>query len=324
LPAVKALRKKYNEANLDILVVRRAVPVAQDAGLFNRVYDFNRNIPKLTGLLLELRNNRYDLVINMRSLVTWKGALKMFLVLQFIHGRINAGRDTDHRGFFFDIKTPETTFGQKYEMQYDIDTVRALGAESVDTVPNFPLDLKDTQEINDFLKNSAVNEKDILIGLHPGGMPSRRWPVENFIRVISKVRETIDCKFVVTGTKQEALLLNIASKHMGLPLIDAADKLNLRQFGALIKRCDVFISNDTGPMHIAAILKAPLIAIFGPGEIIRFDPRNIYDKAIVFYKKAPCAPCNKTYCDSLKCFKDISAEEVAIAAVKLIKERNNA
>jgi ADP-heptose:LPS heptosyltransferase len=74
-------------------------------------------------------------------------------------------------------------------------------------------------------------------------------------------------------------------------------------------------------MHIAAILKTPLVAIFGPGSLVRFDPRNISDKVVVIYKKVDCSPCNKIKCESLECLKNIYPEEVISAASSLIKSK---
>jgi ADP-heptose:LPS heptosyltransferase len=73
-------------------------------------------------------------------------------------------------------------------------------------------------------------------------------------------------------------------------------------------------------MNIAAILKTPLVAIFGPGQIIRFDPRVISEKSTLLYKRADCAPCVRVECESRKCLKAISPQEVADAALRLLKE----
>ena len=88
---------------------------------------------------------------------------------------------------------------------------------------------------------------------------------------------------------------------------------------ALIKIAGLFITNDTGPMHIAAALGTPLVAIFGPGYLDRFDPRHISDKAKVLYKKSDCAPCDKFRCSLQKCLSAIYPEEVAEAGLSLLK-----
>jgi len=259
-------------------------------------------------LLLKLRRKHFDLAINMRTLVTRSGARKIRLLLNIINARKTAGRDTDGRGSFLDTRIPETFPGKKYEMEYDIDTVNALGAEVKDKNIDFNIDEESINKVDKVLEKEGVSEDDTLIGIHLGGMPSRRWPIDNFSKVIDDINKRISCKFVITGGVDE----------INAKIIDLVGKLTIRELGALIKECNLFITNDTGPMHVAAILRIPLVAIFGPGDITRFDPRNISDKAIVLYKKVDCAPCEKVECEDLKCLKIILPEEVKEAIGKLL------
>jgi ADP-heptose:LPS heptosyltransferase len=71
-------------------------------------------------------------------------------------------------------------------------------------------------------------------------------------------------------------------------------------------------------MHIAAVLKTPLVAILGPGDMVRFNPANISNNVIVLYKKTGCAPCNKKECGSMKCLKAVSVKEVKDAVLSLL------
>ena len=320
-PAIKPLKEKYVGCSFDAFVVERAVGLSRDFKVFDNVFAYRPGIFAMLKLFVRLRNNHYDLVINMRTMVSRLGALKMYGVFKIINGRISAGRDTQKRGFFLDIKIPETEPGEKYEMEYDIDTVRALGVEVRDKRIDFSPGLKSEREVNGVLQDHGINADDILVGIHPGGMPSRRWPLENFLEVIKKTAEVRPVKFVVTGSVSESNLAQALVKAQGANIIDMTGRFDVQQMFALIKRCDLFISNDTGPMHIAAILKTPLIAIFGPGQLIRFDPRVISDKAVVLYKKSDCAPCNKEECRSMKCLKAIAPDEVVKIVLELLNRK---
>ncbi len=162
---------------------------------------------------------------------------------------------------------------------------------------------------------------DILVGAHPGGAPSHRWSAENFREVIGLLRGRYGCKFVITGNRGEMKLCRAIAEALGPGVVNLAGKLNLAELGALIKRCRLYISNDTAPMHIAAIVGTPLVAIFGPGYFERFDPGNISDKTAVIYRKAPCAPCGRTECDSMECLRHITPEEVMSAATKFLEAK---
>jgi ADP-heptose:LPS heptosyltransferase len=272
-------------------------------------------MPRNIGTLLALRRERFDLAVNMRTLESERGARKIKFLLDVIRPAKTAGRDTDGRGRFFDVRVPESGTGQKYEMEYDIDTVRALGAEVTDRHVDLMIDRESAGRVNEILEEAGITGNDTLIGIHAGGMPSRRWPAENFFEAMNLIRSKVRCKFVITGGRSEA---GLAKRLEGRDAVNLAGKLSLSETGALIKRCRLFISNDTSPMHMAAVLRTPLVAIFGPGDIVRFDPRNISDKVQVLYKKAPCAPCEKVTCKEMACLKAVSPEEVTDAAMRLV------
>ena len=203
-------------------------------------------------------------------------------------------------------------------MEYDLETVRALGAEVSDKGVDFNIAASDFETVDAILAGRGVAKGDTLIGVHPGGKLSHRWPLKNFSKVINAINQHCSCKFAVTGDKDETVLARKLTKMSDAGAINLAGELNLKELGAFIKRCTLFISNDTGSMHIAAILGAPLVAIFGPGYITRYDPRNISRKAAVLYNKAACAPCNKVRCRHLKCMTGILPESVITAAMELL------
>lgn len=207
-------------------------------------------------------------------------------------------------------------------MEYDIDTVKALGIEDIDRKIDFCLDAQSEDKIRAMLNDKGIADNDIVIGIHPGGMPSRRWPLDNFIQLMEMINKSLNCYFVITGGAEEISICDELITKMPDKAVSFAGILNIKQTSALISRCNLFVSNDTGPMHIAAVLKTPLIALFGPGDITRFDPRNISDKAAVFYEHVECAPCEKVECDDMKCLKRITPKVVMSIALKLLTRRS--
>ena len=327
IPALRALRRKYPAAKIYLLTTEKVSEIVKDLPYPDRVFLFRINyggtIPFMAMIkngiiLMRLRKERFDLALNMRTLVSAAGANKIKLLLRLIRPRITMGRDTDGRGDFFDIRVPETQPGMKYEMEYDLDAVRMLGAAADDTAVDFKIDDKCRDKIALLLRRQGISGSSPIIGIHPGGMPSRRWPLSGFLNVIEAVSEKIPCVFVVTGGKDEVPLADTLKRNGRGKVISLAGRLSVGELGALMQRCRVFISNDTGPMHIAAILKTPLVALFGPGDITRFDPRNIFKSAVVFYEKKDCAPCEKVVCDDLRCMKAISPQAVTQAVMRLI------
>lgn len=321
-PALRALKASFPQIKISLMVVERVYEAVKDLRYIDEVIIFHKNFKNLfkdIKILFVLRKKHFDLAINMRTLVSARSAREIRLLFDIINPRTKVGRDTQGRGKFFDIKVPETDRGAKFEMEYDLETVMALGVKVDDKSVDFTIDIFSSQSMKMILSKEGVLDSDLLVGIHPGGMPSRRWPIENFAKVIDGLPQEVWCKIVVTGGREEASLANKLSRKTQARTINLTGRLNLKELGALIKRCNLYISNDTGPMHIAAILKTPLVAILGPGDITRYDPRNISDKAAVLYKKVVCAPCNKGRCNDLRCLKIISPEEVIAAAINVLK-----
>lgn len=326
IPALKAIRKHYTGSNISMLVAPRSYDLVKDLTFIDNIYIFSpnfrgefflRGIFKDLSVLLALRKVGFDLAINMRPMVSKRSASKMKFILNVINPRIKAGRDTEGRGNFFDIKIWETCISQKYDLEYNIDIAEALGVEVADRSIEIKIEEESTNKINEILRESGISANDLLIAVHPGGIPSRRWPMKNFAKAIRGIQERMNCKFIITGGKEEIGLADKLARANGRA-INVAGKLSTKELIALIKRCDFFISNDTGPMHLAAALNVPLVAIFGPGDITRYDPRNISKKAVVLYNKVDCAPCTKEKCNSPKCINTILPEEVEKAVFSLL------
>ncbi len=325
-PALKAFKKGFSLAKISLLIVPRVYELAKDLPYIDNIFILRKSyrplcLVKNLFTLWRLKRMRFDLALNIRTLYSKIGAGKIKLLLNIINPRIKMGRDTDGRGYFFDLKVPETGIGKKYEMEYNIDMIKTLGFNVEDRSIDCNISKVHCEMIDRMLKKEDIYENDVIVGIHPGGIPSRRWPIESFTQVIKLILQQFDCRFIFTGDKTELRLAKKLENILQRKPVVFSGRLKIKELCALINRCNIFISNDTGPMHIAAILKTPLVAIFGPGDIVRYDPRNIFNSAIVLYKKVECAPCEKVQCKDLKCLSIISSEEVAEAALKLLKRK---
>lgn len=323
LPAVSALRGFYKDSEIVLLTIPRTKPVAQVFPYFDKIISFDFSFFGAFRQALALRRMNFDLALNMRTLVSWKGALKMAVIFYLVGAKSCAGRDTSGRGFFLDIKVPEDDIGSLPEYEYDLNTIRALGIPARFILPRLPMGDEDVVYIDNFLEEYNIHPGDRIIGINPfTPWQSKCWPIENFAALIKAMQKELACKIVITGSNEEAQaalrLQVLADTRMAI----AAGKTTFGQLAALIKRCSLYITNDTGPMHIAAISQVPLIALFGGGYLKRFDPRNISKNAIVLHKDVDCSPCNKEHCDSMKCLKNIPPEEVMAAVRRLLGAGN--
>ncbi|MDP2906072.1 MAG: glycosyltransferase family 9 protein, partial [Candidatus Omnitrophota bacterium] len=271
-------------------------------------------------ILMTLRKRKTDIAVNMRSLASFRGAAKMALLFFLINPRISAGRNTDGKGFFLDIRLPETLIGTQHDIDYNIELIRLLGAPDMGDRPELNLTEEDVAYAGKILKDRAIFDSHTIIGISPGApYAAKRWPLENFVKTASLLAG-YGYKVIIMGSGDETEAGRAFKETGNSNIISLIGKTNIKQFAALIDRCSVLITNDAGPMHIAAVLGAPVVAIFGPGHLTRFDPRKISDKAVVLYKKADCAPCTRTACASLRCLKAISPVETVEAALRLLEK----
>jgi len=326
-PALRALRQAHPDAKITLLVSGRIEELAKRTVPVDDVLCFDLNyggiIPKKKvwdnlRIIWGLRKERFDLALNMRTLVSDKSAKKIQFLLKLIAPAKTCGRDTEGRGHFFDIKVAETDVGQKFEMEYDLEMVEALGAKVADRKVELNIDEETRGFIEQMFQGQEVPEFRRLIGIHPGGMPSRRWDVNRFAEVINMLTEDEDTLFVITGGPAEVSLAKKLRERARAKIMDLSGQLSVFETAAVIDKCQLFISNDTGPMHMAAALGTPLVAIFGPGDLTRFDPRNISSKAVVLHEPVDCAPCNLVTCDRMTCLEKITPADVTNAARQLL------
>lgn len=320
-PALKALREANKKSRIIMLVVPRVAGLVKDLNYIDDVKILNRN--GLLGnlfMLLGLRFQGIDLAINMRTMLSAKSASKIRVLFFLAGAKVKAGRDTCGRGGFFDVKIPETDFGEKPEMDYDLKLVNKLGCPIISRDIGFSIDQKSANKIEDMLKIRGISGSKILVGLHITGKPVNRWPVDFYARAVSFIGlRNKSVVFALIGSKEDNPLCEAFTGESNARILNLCGKFSIKETIAFIKRCSLFISNDSGPMHIAAVLKIPQIALFGSGDLKRYDPRNINEKAVVLYHRTSCSPCLKYDCSQKKCMDNISPQEVVDEALRILE-----
>jgi heptosyltransferase-2/heptosyltransferase-3 len=324
-PALRALRKHYPQARIVFCGVPRTCelvrgfPYIDEAVLFDPYEEKTRSfrwgrVGRLLFFLNKLRSQKFDLAINMRTIVSWPSALKTALLFSSIGAHTTVGRDTDGKGFFFNAKVPEHWPGDRHEMDYDLATVALLGVDVSDRSLRWDIPVSSREAVAQLLAQEGVGPHDRLIGFHVGGIATRRWPLSYFaetIREIQKVRP--QARVVISAGPSEVFLFEQLKRETQGPLVNMAARLDWNELAALIERCDVFVTGDSGPMHVAAILGKPLVAIFGGGSLERYDPRRISDRVVVLSSGVDCVPCLRLKCRSLKCLRNIMPRDVGEA-----------
>ena len=187
-----------------------------------------------------------------------------------------------------------------------------------DKIPKIYLNDEDTLFSDNFTKSSIKNSEKMSVAVHPGsGSKQKCWHIEYFADLITWLRDEMRANvFVVSGPADYKIVERLKLKLKGSFFI--VENLALPHLAAVIKRCNLFIGNDSGITHLASAVGVPTIAIFGPTNPAIWGPRGKMVKII--YKELQCNPCEeveRVNCVSKDCFINITVEDV-IGEVKQV------
>lgn len=169
----------------------------------------------------------------------------------------------------------------------------------------------------DHQKAEALLPPGLVIGLHPGAKDRfKQWPPSHFITIGNKLKEELGCTIVVTGTPAEKSLVQQVTQSIE-GAIGIYEGLSIAALGALISRLSLYITNDTGPLHIACATQTPTIALFTPTDPTLCGPYYAPHVSVV-QKKPTCFPCIKKKCGDPFCMLQISPSEVIDQALHIL------
>ncbi len=321
MPALRALREEL--PGKEIILMTGEPEVERIAGahnLFDKVVLHDRRVKQSLlnkiQFIKSVRDEKIDLAIVSSGTNAFLGSL--FTFLMGIPNRV--GEDINGRGFLYTVKSNYDENENELDGTLRLLKATGLRAENRDT---FLSVLEgDKEKVDQFLLENGIAQTDLLIGMHTGsGLKQRdekRWPKERFARLGDELINRHNAKIVLTGSSGEADLTKEISGLIKGSVFSAAGKMDITETAALIKRCRLFISNDSGVAHIAAALGVPLVVLFGPTDIKRICPqgKNVYvvKKDLVEDDNGLVAKVKRN--DSLK---DIEVEDVLNVTENLIK-----
>ncbi len=329
LPAIQALQKRFPLAAIDILCTPRNSAVYSGLRGNAEVRSISTNP---FGILAFVLGNfkKYDMVIDMEEYLNVSAIMGSFV------GEYRIGYSHGSRA-----KTYSRTVAyddQQHASETFMDLVRAIGVKSsIEKLPEVGYSKGDGAAVEGMMRWKGISKNDALVCISPGAAESaqsRMWPSERYAELANKLLENGKTKIVFTGTSQERKLVSLIAQKIKRKerIVDLSGALSLPQLFCLIKKCSLFIGNDSGGMHIAAAQGIPTIGLFGPNLPLRFGPLGKGNVAI--YKKEACdfSPCinvhkgqvpdclyAKSSQDYQKCMKAITVDEVLNQARRLLK-----
>jgi ADP-heptose:LPS heptosyltransferase len=207
-----------------------------------------------------------------------------------------------------------------HRIDYYLNVVEKAGLRVEDRYTEFFFSPEDTRVIESFLDKSAIKKDDFLVAINPGGnWDPKRWPREYWARLADLLIQKCAATVIITGGPQDIKLATDIKNQMREKPVIGCGAFNIKQLGALVRRADLFITADTGPLHIANAVGAKnIIALFGPTAADITGPyplKNVF----ILQKNVGCRiPCYEVGCKDGRCMKAISPEDVFKKAASIV------
>lgn len=320
-PALGALRQAFPGARLALLATPGVAELLRGHPFLDEVLVFERTgrhagVAGRLRLARELREQGFDLAVLLQN--AFDAALIAWLAR--IPRRI--GYATDGRGFLLTHRTPVTGEDRRcHHVDYYLAMLASFGIPPAERRLSLALSPEEEREGGGLLTDAGIGAGEFVVGINPGATygAAKRWYPERFAAVADALAARWGAKVVLFGGPGEVPIAGAIAAAMTFSACNLAGRLSIRQLMAAIGRCDFFVTNDSGPMHIAAAFDVPLVAIFGPTDHATTSPFS--PRARVVREGADCAPCLKRECPSdHRCMAAVTPETVVAAALSLYEE----
>jgi ADP-heptose:LPS heptosyltransferase len=329
---IRSIRRGYPEAEIHLLTSTDAAPVARNYPYIDRVWPFPiRELRRdkghaldVLGLIGRLRRFRFRLVVNLYSVESAVGAMKMGLLFQSIRAGQKAGHDCNGFGFFLTRRIAPETFAGRHFTEAMLDAAMAAGGIPDDEGVDIFWDRSAEDRWFPFFQGSNGALSRPVVGIHPGSdRPMKRWDAERYGVVADRLIESDGANVVLLGGPSETPIAGTIAKAMRHDAVNLSGKLGLSELAYIISRLDLLLTNDSGPMHIGAAAGTPLVAIFGPSPPGQFGPCAPPERCRLVWHDIDCRPCRQDGCLRPRCMEIISPEEVWGKCRELLKEHRH-
>ena len=305
-PAIRAVRSHFPNARISMLVASQSADLLTENPHLDEVIQFDRHAKdkdtaEMVRLFRVLRERQFDLTIDFQR------KFRTSLLAYSSGAKCRVGYHQPN-GILCSVRVPDSS-GHAIDRYFAL--LQAVGIEAKDRTLELFITESDRTYAREAMEKQGICIDRPTVGLFPGaGWKLREWMPDRFAAIGDRLVKDFDAQVLVFGGPNECQLANHVIDLMTEQAISFAGNHPIRQLAALIERCNLFLTNDTGPMHIAAALRTPTIALFGPGNHVRFQPLDPIHSTV--RHEVPCNPCKQftNRCRDNVCMKLISVDEV--------------
>ena len=310
LPLAEAIKKKFPNCKATFLVKSYTFELVNNHPFIDDVLTLDEvdGIPTVFSNVQKIKSKNFDSCI----VVYPTFRIAMILFLTGIKNRIGTGYRS--YSFFFTKKIYEhRKYAERHELQYNLNLLKVFGIDEQlkfgETDFHLQISEDGKKDVQQFFQNNNIDKSKPLIIVHPGsGGSAVDLPLAKMKQLVEKLL-TLDVKIFITGSTSEKDICQ--SLVVNERIVNAAGLFSLPSLVALINASEIFISNSTGPLHIAAALNKLVVGFYPKIDacsVRRWGPFT--EKKIIFEPTINCSNCSREQCEKLNCMASISVDKV--------------
>ncbi len=318
LPALEAIKKNYPDSEITWVVEEAAAGILEGHPLIDHVlasrrkewflelknpFTVIRGLGHIISFVRELRGTHYDIAID------FQGLLKSGILIGLARAdrKIGFDRSRELSFIFLNEKLPPYDV-EKHALERYLDVARYLGATDPSPECTLPID-QERKTIKNRLEGIREQGRMLIVVNPVARWATKLWPEKNFAELADRLIREKKATVIFTGSGEDRALNDRILSMMGEKAVNWAGKTTLKELAALATLSNIFITTDTGPMHLAAAAGTRVIALFGPTAPWRTGPYG--PSHAIIRTSIDCSPCYLRQCDiNVQCMSGISVEEV--------------
>lgn len=322
MPAVEALRALFPRAYISMMVAPCAREIVEHSPFLDDflIYDkqaIGRSLGRAWQFGRDLSRRCYDVAFVLHP--TMRAHVSVFFA--GIPRRVGFRRNLPF--LLTDTIAHTKHRGEKHETEYTLDLLRAVGLTPAVYAPHLAVPADAVESARKLLREAGITPDDTVIVLHPAAScPSKIWPPDYFAQAADELIDKYGCKTVVVAGADGLRQADAVVRSMTRQAVNLAGKTTLSTLAGIFKQSGLVISNDSGPVHVASAVGAPVISIFGRKQQ-GLSPRRwgpLGDKGRALHKDVGCAECRAHACSrEFACLKAVTVQDVLTAADALLR-----
>ena len=336
-PVIKAIKGCYPDSFIGYWSNLRVKPILESNLQINKIFALSRgDLKKIyqgsffrgawcaIKLGWEIKKERFDICLDF----SLDHRYSLFAKIMGIGKRV--GFNYKGRGRFLTSRVDIDGYHDRHVVEYYLELLKFLDVSVCDKRLVLAVSSNIDLKAKNVLALAGIEENDLVIGIAPGAGGSwgkdaayKHWPALKFAQVANKLIDEFKAKVVILGDESECKIAEVMMHAMRNKPIDLTDKTGLEILPGIIKNCNLLITNDGGPMHMAVALGVKTVSVFGPVSEAVYGPYPLSSDHVVLKWDMDCRPCYKNFrlpvCDKDKeCLKQVSVDAVFDAAERLL------